>query len=329
MIDKSQQTLPQIMFNYTDTIKVGVDVAWRLWQAAFIRLIFLIFSLIGLSVIIGLILIIGWLISGVNLHEITDIANYTNINNLTSLFLSKYFTIAIVSIISLLFYSMIAITIAIYIYSGSFGCIALAIKDPFYKFKWNDFLSLARKTFFPMIWFTTLITIVGILIDIVFALDIWLAYRIVNDVNNPFLGYIVVMLTIIFNVFLIIMMISLTFYGIASIYLKGNRAKLAFSDAFDFIKKRPSSIWFIFIIGVFYALLNLVFIMISLIIAKLPTIGIYISIPFDIIIFFIQSVLNIALFGSIFYYFGYFEGLFIDSQTQPSEILLETMSQRL
>ncbi|MBF0541546.1 MAG: hypothetical protein HQK91_08875 [Nitrospirae bacterium] len=303
-------------FDYAQSIKSGIDAAWRVWQTALIRLIFFIFSVIGMAVIIGIVLTIGWVIAGVNIHELR---NFGNVNDLISLILGKYFTITIVTSIILLFYIMIVLTIALYIFGGSCGCIALAIKNPNYRLTWNDFIFIGKKTFFTLIWFITLFSLLGILCNIILVLDSTLAYRIVKDIQNLFIDSMIVIFTIIFNVSLVVIMLSLFFYGTASIYLKENSAKLALTDAFNFFKKRPSSIWFIFIIGVFYALLNLVFILISLIIAKLPTIGFYISIPFNLIIYFIQSILNISLIGSIFYYYGEIEGLFKTSEDQPAE----------
>lgn len=311
-------------FSYAQTIKVGLDAAGRLWKAALIRLLFIIISIIGAAIVIGLIIIIGWLISGtksINLHEITNIFN---VGNLSSPLIGKYIGLLLLSTISFLIYSIIILTAAIFIFGGSCGVITLGIKDPSYHFKMIDFISIGKKTFFTMIWFTTLISILAVFIFIVLGLDSWLTYRIINDVKgyNNIISFFILLISIIFNISMIMFLFAITFYGTASIYLKGKSAKAALGDAVNLIMKRPSSIWFIFIVGLFYVLSNLVFVMIGLIMSKLPIIGIYIAIPFDILIYFIQSLLSIAMIGSIFYYYGYYSiRSVLLSETEPSQTL--------
>jgi hypothetical protein len=306
-----------VAVNYADAVKAGVDAAFRNWQTAIIRLAFFIISIIGACLIIAIIFICVWYNSGINLQEFL---NFISIDKLGSFAydLPQAVGLFFISIILLLLYFIVVITIAMFIYGGTCGVVLSAIKDENYRFKMGDYISSAKKTFFPLMWFTTIIGGLGMVILIIIGLDSWLTYSIIESSSNYAFGAIIkiftILITSILNISMIAVIIALTFYGIASLYVNyenGSRtttAKQALKDAFNFIANRPSSLWFLFIVGLFFTVGNAVLILIGLIMSKLPTIGTYISFPFDILMYFIQSILSIALLGSIFYYYGHAKG---------------------
>lgn len=142
---------------FTEAIKDGFRVMNRNWQLVLIQVGMAVVSGLGFFIVVGIPLAIAFILFGIDLTELTDVRDVFRIFKGPSEILSKYLGIFLIVVSSFFLYLIMVTTIGLYVFAGSVGVLGKAIKDSAAKFNMHLFFREAKRLFFRLLVFTTVI----------------------------------------------------------------------------------------------------------------------------------------------------------------------------
>jgi hypothetical protein len=251
---------------YADKIRNTFNLVHKNWQLVLVQLATMIISHIGFFVFIGIPLAVAFVIFGLDLTELTRLKDIIGTMREPSEIISRYFGIFIVLLVSFVVYLLVITTVGIYVLGGSAGLIGRGIKDDSFRFKLNTFFSEAKRLFFPLVGFTTIIGI--IFIGVAFILGLFSrGIAAIISIAKAQEATLALFIDIFFSLLLfcawlvfIICTSAITLYGVAAIVFKNIGGPKSFKDAM--------SVWcqyrVVFIIVHLLPALAFIFILLSL-----------------------------------------------------------------
>lgn len=295
---------------YHDAIKGGVRVISRNWQLVLIQLCMVLVSSIGFFIIVGIPLAIAFIIFGVDLTEMANFQDIVSLIKGPSDILSKYLGLFLVVLASLLFYLILIALLGIYVFGGSIGVIGRSLRDHSLKFHLRTFFEEARRLFFRLLAFTSLIGLIFIIAAFLLGILGGGIAAIVSYVQSEdstlalFFGTFFSLIMIIVAALLILGILSITLYGIASLSFRETGPVKSIREAWRFLIVHPNAFWFYTLLFAGYLLASFLLIVLSYPFTLIPVIGSILSFPYQLITYAFETYLGLVIIAAIlnFYY---------------------------
>lgn len=313
---------------YSEAIKSGFRLVNSRWQLVAVQAGMMLFNCIAFFIMVGIPLGIAFIIFGLDLTGLTEIKDFIGVFKNPAELLSKYFGLVMIVISSFLFYILMVTTLGLYIFGGSVGIIGRSILDPSSKFSMKSFFREARKFFFPIMWYSLLVGLVFIFIAFILGLFGGGIAAVVSAAKGQdstlalFLGIFFSLILILIGVSLILGVLSVTVYGIAVLFFRGEGAVRSFRDGFKFVWVHQNAFWLYALLLIGYIIVSFLVMLIVYPFNLIPIIGTIISIPFHIISYVVQGYLGLVIVAVVFNY--YFEMEMKKNLPSPIETPVET-----
>jgi len=295
---------------YNEAIKGGVRVVNRNWQLVLIQLSVVFISSIGFFIIVGIPLAIAFIIFGVDLTEMADLNDIIKILKGPSDILSKYFGLFLIVLASLLLYLILIALLGIYVFGGSIGIIGRSLRDSSLTFHVRAFFEEAKRLFLRLLAFTSFIGIVFIIVAFVLGIlgggiAALVSYAQTQDSTLAlFIGTFFSLIMIIMAAILILGILSITLYGIASLSFKETGPVKSIQEAWQFMTRHPDAFWLYTILFGGYLLASFLLVLFSYPFALIPIIGTILSFPYQLISYAFETYLGLIIIAAMlnFYY---------------------------
>jgi hypothetical protein len=294
---------------YSEAIKDGFRLVHRNWQLVLVQFGMVTVSSIGFFVIVGIPLAIAFIIFGVDLTGLTDVKDIFRTFRGPSDFISRYLGLILIVIASLLLYIIMVAMLGIYVFGGSIGVIVRSLRDSLLKFNMHIFFIEAKRLFLRLLGFTCVIAI--ILIAVAFILGVLgggvatlVSFAQSQDSTLAlFLGTFFSLILIIISIIIILGILSVTLYGIASLSLKDTGSLKSLWEAINYLIKHPAAFWLYTILFAGYILASFLLILLSYSFILIPVIGTILSFPYQMISYAFQAYLGLAIIATVLTYY--------------------------
>jgi hypothetical protein len=291
--------------DYIEIIKNSFKIVLKNWQLTAIQFCAMIAIVVGFLIFVGIPFAIAYIAFGVDLTELTKITTmFYTMENLLDL-VSKYFWIIVIFIASVSLYLLIVTVLWVYVLGGSAGVLGKAVKDGILKFSMAMFFSEAKRLFWPITWFASIICLIFTALIVIIALLIIVivfATGMTENSGTPmfFVGILLTLLTAALGFIMIHCTMVITLYGLAEIALKDSKAVASTINATKYIYRKPGVLVFCFILLLAYIAVTFILNFAGLPFSLIPFIGIIIGIPYQLftyaVVLFLQLVINTAVF---------------------------------
>lgn len=294
---------------YIEAIKDGFRVVHRNWQLVLVQIGMVIVSTVGFFIIVGIPLAIAFIIFGIDLTRYTEIKDIFRILKEPSGIISKYLGLLLIVIASLLLYIILVSMLGIYVFGGTVGVIGRALRDRTLKFSMHTFFNEAKKLFLRVLGFTTLIGLIliaaafvlGVLGGGIAALVSFAQSR--DSTLALFLGTFFSLILMIIALILILGILSIALYGVASVFFKGTGPLKSIAEIIHYLVRNPLAFWLYATLFVGYILASFLVILLSYSLTLIPVIGTILSFPYQLISYVFQTYLGLAVIAAVFTYY--------------------------
>jgi hypothetical protein len=295
---------------YNEAIKGGFRVVNRNWQLVLIQLSMVFISSIGFFVIVGIPLAVAFIIFGVDLTEMANLHDIAKILKEPSDILSRYFGLFLGVLACLLIYLILIALLGIYVFSGSIGVMGNSLRDSSLKYHVRTFFEEARRLFLRLLAFTSFVGIIFIIIA--FFLGILgggiaalVSYAQTQDsILALFFGTFFSLIMVIIAAILILGILAITLYGIASLFFKETGPVQSVQEAWRFLIRHPNAFWLYAVLFSGYLFVSFLLVLFSYPFTLIPIIGTILSFPYQLISYAFETYLGLIIIAAIlnFYY---------------------------
>lgn len=295
--------------SYIDTIKEGVNTVHKNWQLILIQFATMFLSCISFFVIVGVPIAIAFIMFGLDLTEILRLKDVVSAFKGSAELLNKYFGMALIVILSLLIYFTFVVILWVFTVAGVIGVLAESILTRAGKFTLGSFFSEGKKLFLPIFVFSTIIGVFFITLAFVLGVLGGGASTIIDMARTQeatlglFLGVFFSMALLSAGLVLILIILSLTIYGVAHMVFNNSKPLAAMKETAKYLYSKPSAIGFYGVLLLGYMVIGFIVILIGAPFALVPVIGSILSIPYQIVTYVIQGYLSLIMLSSIFHYY--------------------------
>lgn len=308
---------------YAEAIKSGFRLINSKWQLVAVQVGMMIINCIGFFIVVGIPLGIAFIIFGLDLTGLTELRDILGVFQNPAELLSKYFWLLLILISSILFYVLLASTLGLFVFGGSFGVLGRSFIEPVSKFRMHSFFSEAKKIFFPLMWFSLFVGLVFIGIAFILGLFGGGAAVMVSFAKSQdstlalFLGIFFSLILILIALSIILTALAVTVYGFAILFFKGEGAVKSFKGSAEFLWNNQQAFWLYVILFIGYVFASFIMMLIVYPFNLIPFIGTILSFPVQILSYVVQSYLGLAMIAVIFNYY-------FDAEIRKTEKIPET-----
>ncbi len=197
----------------------------------------------------------------------------------------------------------------IYVFGGAIGVIGNSIRERSARFTVHVFFSEAKRLFLRLIGFTSVIGIIfiiaafflGVLGGGIAALVSFAQSQ--DSTLALFFGTFFSLILIIIAVVLILGILSVTLYGIASLFFKGTGPLGSIKAAFQYLLRNPNAFWLYVVLFVGYLLASFLLLLLSYPFTLIPIIGTILSFPYQLISYGFETYLGLMIIAAILTYY--------------------------
>lgn len=309
---------------FVDAVKDGFRVVNRNWQLILIQLAMVFISTIGFFIMVGIPLAIAFIIFGIDLTELADMKNIFRILDEPSDLISKYLGLILIVIASFLLYIILVALLGIYVLGGSVGIIVRSLKDKALGFNLRAFFEEAKRLFSRLLGFTSVIGIIliiaafllGILGGGIAALVTFAQSQ--DSTLALFFGIFFSLILIVMALVLILGILSLTLYGIASLSFKDTGPLRSMKEAVQYLIRYPNAFWLYSALFVGYLIASFLLILLGYPFTLIPIIGTILSFPYHLISSAFETYLGLVIVATVLsYYYS------TEIQIKPAEPVIE------
>lgn len=294
---------------FTEAIRAGFHTINRRMQLVGIQAVLMIINCISFFVVVGIPLGIAFVIFGLDLTGLTQAKDIFTMFSSPSDFIAKYLWLVLMVVTSILLYFLFVTTLGLYVFSGSAGIVGRSILEPSAPFSMKRFFSEARQFFFPLIWYTCLISLVFLAIAFMLGLfgvgiaAIVSAAKTQDSTLALFLGIFFSLVLALVAIGTLLAVLAVTVYGIAVLFFKREGSWKAFKDACVFLWHRQHAFWLYALLFLGYIIVSFFAMLISYPFHLIPIIGTIISFPLQLISYMVQGYLGLVILAVVFTYY--------------------------
>lgn len=295
---------------YLTAIKHGFLTVNKNWQLIIVQFISMIVSFLSFFIIVGIPIAIAFILFGLDMTEIMRIRDIFTAFKSTTEMLHKYFLMAIIVLISLVVYVIFVLSLWVFTFGGIAGIFKNSVQNLLYRFKLKYFFKYGRLFFVRIVTYSSIVG--AIFIGFAFVLGIIGGFfSVIVDVAKSQEVAFAKFITIFFSLLtgtlataLVICILSLTVYGIASIVFKNLSSIKALSETADYLLNKPSAIGFYTVLIVIYMVFALIEIFIGSLVILIPFVGSLLAVPYQTISYVLQGYIGLVMIASSFHYFA-------------------------
>jgi hypothetical protein len=290
---------------YIQAIKDGFLLINRHWPLALIQAGLMFVSIVGFFIIVGIPLAIAFIIFGIDLTELANLADIFRVLRGPSNLLSKYIGLILIVLASFILYFLVVTMLGIYLFGGSIGVIGRAIREKTQRFTSRAFLDEAKRLFLRMLGFTSIIAIIFIVFFFVLGIfggGVAALISYAQSLDSTLALFLVTFFSLILVIIalaLIIGIISITLYGFATLYFKGTGAFKSIRESVNFLSRYPNGFWLYTVLFIGYLVASFFLGLISYPFTLVPVIGAF----FSFMSYLFQTYLGLVLIAIIFSYY--------------------------
>lgn len=292
---------------FVESIKKGIDNAVRNWPAVLVEMGAMFIYGVGfvIMVVLPAAVVIG-AVAGMNMQGLENFA--TGFDNIGDLIVNNILA-ALVVLIALTLYVLVASTLAFYIFSGLLGVVGRASADPSYKFSFTSFMQEGRRLFWRVVWLVFLLSLVFIGVFTAIGLmgmlgKVALApYFSSESLIAKFTAIFITLLAVSGALIGFVFFIAWSGYSLVALVVRDIKAFDAFREGLDFIMREPRSLPVFLGAGGLYLLATISVTLMVFPISLIPIVGVFLSIPAQILFYGVDRFLYIAVMGTLFNYY--------------------------
>jgi hypothetical protein len=307
---EDQEHPGKIPMTYFEAIRDGIRLVNKNWQLVLIQLSMVFVSSIGFFIIVGIPLAIAFIIFGIDLTELANMKDLFRVLREPSDILSKYLGIFLIILSSFLLYITLVALLGIYIFGGAIGVIGNSIRERSSRFTAHLFFSEAKKLFLRLLGFTSVIGVLFIIAAFLLGVLGGGIAALVSFAQSQdstlalFFGTFFSLILIAIAVVLILGILSLTLYGIASLSFKGTGPLDSIKAATRYMFGHPEAFWLYAILFAGYLLASFLLILLSYPFTLIPIIGAILSFPYQLISYAFETYLGLTIIATILTYYS-------------------------
>lgn len=296
---------------YSEALKSGFSLINHRWQLIVVQVGTMMINCMGFFIMVGIPLGIAFIIFGLDLTSIADAKDIFSIFRHPAELFSKYFGLILLVVTSFLIYLLVAATFGLYVFGGSIGTIGMTLLEPDTKFSMSGFFKEAKKIFFPLMWFSFAAGMIFLILAFILGLfgggiaAIVSAAKTQDSTLALFLGIFLTLILILIGLSIIFGVLSVTVYGFAILFFKGEGSLKTLKKALGFIWNNQKA--FLLYVFLFAGYFFVSFMMMLLVypFKLIPIVGAILSFPVQILSYIVQSYLGLVVIASVFsYYFN-------------------------
>ena len=294
---------------FVEAIRDGFRLVNRNWQLVLIQISMVFISAIGAFIIVGLPLAIAFIIFGIDLTGLTDVRDVLGMLRGPSDILSKYLGLVLIILTSILLYVLLVALLGIYIFGGSIGIIGRSLRDRSLKFHMGVFFGEAKRLFLRLLGFTSVIGVIsivaffflGILGGGIAALVSFAQTQ--DSTLALFFGTFFSLILFVIALFLILGILSIALYGMASLFFKDTGSAKSVREATRYLIRNPNAFWLYAVLFLGYLVAFFLLILLSYPFTLIPLIGTILSFPYQLVSYTFQTYLGLMIIAAIFAYY--------------------------
>lgn len=286
-----------------DSIKSGFSAINRQWQLVIAQFILSLIGCVGFFVIVGIPLIAVVIALGLDVTEITKLKDFLSEVESPIELLKTYLSIGLVLITAITLYALLAFSLWIYGLGGSAGIIASAIRDKGYMFSTRAFMAEAKRHFYHLLGYTTLVGAVLLLVFFVLGIIGGGFVVISSFFGDNFLGKV---LSVMSMIVLAISAFGLMFISMAVILFGAGLR--GFEDigvvetlkrTLSYFRAKPSVIGLFVLMFLGYIVIYASFGTLAILLGFIPVIGQIVLLPYQLFMYALQGYLNLIILASL------------------------------
>lgn len=290
-------------------VKGGFNTINRNWQLVLIQIGAMFASFIGFFIFVGIPLAIAFIIFGLDLTELARFDDILGRLREPTKIISKYFGLIVMVLASFLVYLLAVFIVGIFVFGGSIGVIGRSVKDIAERFNLKTFLSEGKRLFFPLVWFTTLIGLIFIVMAFVLGLFGGAISAIVSLAKEQeatlavFLGIFFSLIVFVIGLVFLLALLSVAVYGSAIMAIRGHRPVVSLKEAVYHLYKHPDAFYLYCIVFVGYLIISFMIMFLGYPMKYIPLIGPLMALMYQLSVYIVQSYLGFVMIASIFSYY--------------------------
>ncbi len=294
---------------FTGAIRTGFHTINRRMQLVGVQAVLMIINCVSFFVVVGIPLGIAFVIFGLDLTGLTHAKDIFNMFSSPSDFIAKYLWLVLMVVTSILLYFLFVTTLGLYVFSGSAGIVGRSILEPTAPFSMKRFFSEARQFFFPLMWYTGLISLIFLAIAFMLGLFGGGIAAVVSAAKSQdstlalFLGIFFSLVLAVAAIGILLVILAITVYGIAVLFFKREGAWKAFKASCLFLWKHQNAFWLYALLFLGYIVVSFFAMLISYPFHLIPIIGTIVSFPLQLISYMVQGYLGLVVLAVVFTYY--------------------------
>lgn len=294
---------------FISILKEAFSIVNRNWQLVFVQLASLFISFVSFFVIVGTPIFIAFVIFGLDLTDMLKQQDIIDALKGSTKLLGKYFGIAVIIMLSLIFYLVFNIILWVFTIGGTVGILKDYVVGGIKQFSMRQFYWDGRKLFMRLFIFTTVIGLLFVVVAFMLGLLGGSAYDVYNSAAEGgsqiyrFFGIFLYLLLLSAGILLIVVSLALIVFGIANIVFNRHKAVDTIKLTAAYLSNNPSAILFYGILIVSYALVIFLTVLIGSPLTLIPLVGTIIAFPYQVTLYLIQAYMNLVMFAAVFIYF--------------------------
>lgn len=294
---------------FTEAIRTGFHIINRRMQLVGVQAVLMIVNCFSFFVIVGIPLGIAFVIFGLDLTGLTQAKDFFSMFSSPTDFISKYLWLVLMVVTSILIYFLFVTTLGLFVFSGSAGVVGRSILEPEASFSMKRFFSEARQFFFPLMWYTCLIGLIFLAIAFILGLFGGGVAAIVSAAKSQdstlalFLGIFFTLVLALAAISILLIILSVTVYGIAVLFFRREGSWNAAKEACLFLWRRQNAFWLYTLLFLGYIVVSFFAMLISYPFHLIPIIGTIISFPLQLISYMVQGYLGLVVLAVVFTYY--------------------------
>ncbi|OGW20400.1 MAG: hypothetical protein A2077_04810 [Nitrospirae bacterium GWC2_46_6] len=295
--------------SYIAVIKEAVHTVHKNWQLVVIQFAAMLLSCISFFAIVGIPIAVAFVMFGLDFTEILRFTDVISAFKGSAEFLGKYFGMALVVILSLIIYIAFIVLLWIFTVSGAIGILSKSMMDEGHRFTVKSFFAEGRRLFFPVLLFSSLVSIIFVTLAFILGILGGTASAVIEMAKTQevtlalFLGVFFSLVLISAGLFLIMVTLSITVYGIAFTAFDGLKPFNALKETVKYLYSTPSSIAFYVILLIGYTLAGFIVVLIGTPLTLIPIIGPILSLPYQIVTYAVQGYVSLIMLSSVFHFY--------------------------
>jgi hypothetical protein len=294
---------------FGEAIKDGFRLINSNWQLVLIQISMLFISAIGAFIIVGLPLAIAFIIFGIDLTGLTDVRDVLGMLRGPSDILSRYLGLALIILTSILLYVLLVALLGIYVFGGSIGIIGRSLRERALKFHMGTFFGEAKRLFLRLLGFTSVIGVISIIAFFFLGvlgggIAALVSFAQTQDSTLAlFFGTFFSLILFVIALFVILGILSVALYGMASLFFKDTGPAKSVGEATRYLIRNPNAFWLYAILFLGYLVAFFLLILLSYPFTLIPVIGTILSFPYQLISYTFQTYLGLMIIAAIFAYY--------------------------